>query len=157
MMVERDMRPPVDAWLRAQGMTDTLWESFLFQNADLVGVRFVRRVGPAIPPIERCIVVELKMCDVAGVLRQCHRQRHYPAEAYAAMPRERVARMRPATVERFRTIGAGLLSVNGDGVQVVIEPVVSDKEWGAYRPKALWRRVNELRRATRVKKLQGTT
>lgn len=145
-MVERDMRPAVDAWLRARGMTDTLWESFLFQNADLVGVRFARREGLAIPPIDLVIVVELKMHDVAGVLRQCHKQRHYPAEVYAAMPRERVVIMRPATLSRFRTVGSGLLSVDGDEVQVMIEPIVSDVEWGTYRPESLWRRVSQLRR-----------
>ncbi len=159
MMVERDMRPAVDAWLRSRGMVETLWEAYLCQNADLVGVRFAPRVGRAIPPIEQCIVVELKMRDIAGVLRQAKRHRNgYPVESYAAMPSGFVARMRDASIERFRASGVGLLSVHGGAVDVVVAADVrDDKEWGVYRPKRLWRRVSELTRPSRTMKKERET
>ena len=142
-MKERDMRPAVDAWLRRQGASQTLWESRIFTNADLVGVRFAERMGRAIPPLVEVVVVELKMYDIVGMWRQARLHRKYPVSSFGAMPLERIRRMLPATIDAFEFSGVGLLSVDGDRVDVIVPPRKSDTEWGTIR-KRLWRRVREL-------------
>ncbi len=100
-MIERDMRQAIDAWLREQGMLQTLYESRIFHNADVVGVRFAERVGRAIPLLMAVRVVELKLSDIGGVLGQARRHRDHPVLSYAAMPADRIERMRAGTLKRF--------------------------------------------------------
>lgn len=139
-MIERDMRPAVDAWLLSEGMLQTLYESRIFHNADMVGVRFANRVGRAIPPLVAVRVVELKLSDIAGVLRQARRHREHPVFSYAAMPADRIERMRLDTLQRFAATGVGLLAVTGESVATVVSPQMSSTSWGDV-PARLWRRV----------------
>jgi hypothetical protein len=135
-MLERDMRPAVDEWLEARGMA-VRHESGIFHNADVVGVRFAQQTGRAIPPLEKVIVVELKLNDIAGVRGQARVHTQYPVESYAAMPGDRVRRMKPETLNKFRYDRIGLLAVDGDQVTVVVDA------WGDL-PKRLWPGVREL-------------
>ena len=120
-MNERELRTPVHEWLSPNGNTRVIYE-FLFSGyCDMVGVLFADQVGRRIPPVIKATAIELKLTDVAGVIRQAKSNRHYVHASYAAMPRWRVQKMRPDTVEKFVDAGVGLLSVGAD-VDVVIEP-----------------------------------
>jgi hypothetical protein len=138
-MKERDMRPAVDEWLQAQGMA-VRHESGIFANADVVGVRFAERTGRAIPALEKVIVVELKLRDIAAVRGQARVHTQYPVQSYAAMPGDRVRRMKPGTLNEFRYDRVGLLAVDGDQVTVVVNA------WGDL-PQRLWRRVKQIEKA----------
>ena len=140
MTTELEMRPTIFAWLEERGMV-TLWESKIFQNADVVGVRFGRRVGRAIPPLELVVVVESKIKDVAGVLSQaeCHVGRC--TESLVAMPAEHVAKMKPDTLLRFGRKGIGLLAVDAE-VRLVIPPRLCQSPLhNIDLRRRLWRRV----------------
>jgi hypothetical protein len=116
-----DLRPVVESWIEAQGMMPLAERMFISGYCDLVGVRYKPRVGRAISGIEKFVTVELKINDVAGVIRQaqCHLRRAHAS--YAAMPEARIEKMRPATLDKFRAVGVGLLCVS-DVVRVLIEP-----------------------------------
>ncbi len=120
-MVERDMRPAVDAWLREQGCQVVRYESHRTGAGivDLIGLRYAPRVGVGIPPAE-LIAVELKMSKIAEVLRQATLNRYAHDLSWAAMPRDFCDRMRPATLEKFRAAGIGLLAVDGDQIEVLL-------------------------------------
>lgn len=139
-MIERDMRPAIVAWLREEGMLQTLYESRIFRNADVVGVRFAERVGRAIPPLMAVRVVELKLSDIGGVLQQARLHRDYPVLSYAAMPADRIERMRAGTLQRFEAAGIGLLGVAGASVATVVSPQMSNTAWRDV-PTRLWRRL----------------
>ena len=120
-MKERELRTPVHEWLSRNHGTRVIYE-FLFSGyCDMVGVLFADQVGRRIPPVIRAIAVELKLADVAGVIRQAKSNRHYVHASYAAMPRWRVLKMRPATIQKFVDAGVGLLSVGTD-VDVIVVP-----------------------------------
>lgn len=67
------------------------------------------------------VAVELKIRDIAEVLYQARTNRS-AHESWAAMPAEKVYRMRKASVHSFVNEGIGLLSVDGDTVRVCVEP-----------------------------------
>ena len=144
-MIERDMRPTIDAWLREQGMLQTLYESRIFGNADVVGVQFAERVGRAIPPLTAVRVVELKISDIGGVLWQARLHREYPVLSYAAMPADRIERMRAGTLQRFAEAGVGLLAVAGMSVATIVSPQKSNTAWCDI-PARLWRRIRSTQR-----------
>ena len=148
-MTERDMFPTVKRWLEWQGM-HVLWESVIFSNADVVGVRFANQVGREVPRLLRVVVVELKIRDIAGVIRQSAHHREHPVESYAAMPDAIVCKMRKATVNRFRREGVGLLAVDPDAewtsstVFTAVRPSIDPTtRWITVRAR-LWRRLREL-------------
>jgi hypothetical protein len=137
---EREMRPIVARWLEGLGYTvvfeyPCLWDAPGI--CDVVGVRFAERTGRRIPAIDSLVAVELKLDDVAGVLDQCYNNRLAVHESYAAMPTERIERMRPETIRRFTLQSIGLLAVAPSGdVEVVIPP--NDRV-----RRALWRKVRQ--------------
>lgn len=118
---ERQMRKPVLNWLQHQGYLCTV-ESFTGHGyADIVARRFgVRPAARRIPPLLDVLIVELKLEDVAGVVRQARDNRQVCHQSYCAMPDSRLATMRPATLDKFCIAGVGLLLV-GSGVRVAIE------------------------------------
>ncbi len=120
-MIERDMRPAVDTWLRGQGCQVVRYESHRVGAGivDLIGLRYAPRVGVGIPPAE-LIAVELKMSKIAEVIRQAVLNRYVHDLSWAAMPRDFCDRMRPATLSKVRTAGVGLLAVAGDQVEIVV-------------------------------------
>ncbi len=121
-MLERDMREAVHAWLSPDGNTEVIYEFMMTGGyADMVGILFEKRTGRTIPPVVRATAVELKLTDVAGVIRQAWSHRHSVHASYAAMPKDRCRRMKPETVRRFLGAGIGLLSV-GSCVEVLVPP-----------------------------------
>lgn len=120
-MKERDLQQPVHKWLSADGHTKIIYEFMMAGYCDMVGILFAERIGRAIPPVVMASAVELKLDDVAGVLQQAWENRHFVHASYAAMPKERCRKMRPATKRQFLGAGIGLLSVS-TSVEVVIPP-----------------------------------
>lgn len=138
-MTEHDLRQPVANWLKFQGF-EVAHECLLGGYCDLIGFRFAPRVGRRIPPLEYVVAVELKVRDIAGVIRQAKSNRHYANESYAAMPRERCIRMRQPTLERFLSAGIGLLRVDASGsVDLVVGAGVFDDGREQSRKSTWWR------------------
>jgi len=135
-MLEKDMREPVFEWLKSKGY-DVVCEFRLGHYVDVIGCRFAERQGKKIPDLLYTVAVELKLSDVAGVVRQAHENRMYVHESWAAMPRERLDRMGDRTVKKFAYAGVGLLSVYNETVSVILPPKIN---YGLQR--RLWHRLH---------------
>lgn len=136
------MRDPVKAWLLERGYLPAV--EFWLHNAgitDIVAGLYSDRIGRRIPNLENVIAVELKMNDVAGVIQQAKQNQYLSDWSYAAMPCERIEKMRAGTFGKFHMNGIGLLAV-GCGVTEVVSPIRGDG-LPAHRSevKQLWRRV----------------
>lgn len=142
MPCERDMRPAVDAWLEARGMGVT-HEKTMYHAVDVIGVLFAPRTSRRIPAVEKIVAVELKLTDVAGVIRQAVANRICSNESYAAMPGPRVKKMQGRTRDKFRKAGVGLLSVDGGKVWCVIDsgPRNTTIDAGDWRVRTLHKRL----------------
>lgn len=119
--LEKELRPLVTAWLEAHEMHAIDEFCMDCSIVDLVGVKFGPRPTRRIPTIERFIAVELKLHDVATVVHQAFGNRYYVHETFAAMPAERIERMKPGTLDKFSDRGIGLLAVSRE-VEVVLPP-----------------------------------
>lgn len=143
-MRERDMRPAVMEWLESQGHTPVCEVSVWTHTADIIAAKFAERIGRKVPPLESLIGVELKLSDIAGVLKQCKSLSRHVHQTYAAMPKKKVGAMIAKTLKKFVQSGIGLLSVGEVGVEVVIRPIVEQvvrddrRDW---MEKKLWRRI----------------
>lgn len=140
-MRERELRQPVHEWLTREARTKVMYEVLMAGYCDMVAVLFAQRTGRLIPLLLRITAVELKLSDVAGVIKQAEHNRWHVHASYAAMPLARCRRMLPATVQKFRASGVGLLSV-GPSVEVLVEPSrpVAGLDVERYR-KRFWRRI----------------
>jgi hypothetical protein len=148
---EREMRAPVADWLRANRYL-VAYEFHLCHMVDLVAGHFGYRHGKAIPPLEHTIAVELKLDDVAGVIRQAKNNTYFVNRSYCAMPASRCLTMRASTLALFAQANVGLLSVSSDEtIEVVVSPG-EGKQANDRTTKGLWRRVrNEYKTAAAVK------
>jgi len=131
-LLDRDFLPAVEFWLHWGGITD------------IVAGLYAPRKGRRIPTLLEVAAVELKLHDVAGVIKQATHNRYVCDWSYAAMPVERVMKMRPGTLDKFAECGVGLLAV-GDTITDVVPPrrgdgLPSDRS----QVKQLWRRVRGL-------------
>lgn len=156
MTNERDMRKAVHAWLSPDGSTEVIYEFLMMRGyCDMVGILFAKQTGRTIPLVKWVTAVELKLEDVAGVIRQSRGNRHSVHASFAAMPKPRCQRMQPTTVKKFLEAGIGLLSV-GDDVTVAIppgEPLVSKNINIEHFRKRWWSRiVRDKRENSRVRK-----
>lgn len=143
-MREKEMRQPVADWLASQRYRAVV-EMVTAHIADMIGVRYAPSVERRRPEALETIAVELKLSDVAGVLRQCERNKCAVETSWAAMPEAAVAKMLARTLDKFRNAGVGLLSV-GSEVRIIVEAVVSDQvlPWKAARlKKNHWRRLRK--------------
>lgn len=141
---ESDMRPAIIDWLNAR-RCKVLHECVAMGNCDVVGVRFAERHGRRIPPLENLITIELKMRDVAGVIRQAEKHVGVANGSFAAMPLERCQRMRDSTRERFWQAGVGLLAVDAWGARVIV--LAAERcplQMRRRLQKAFWRRLREI-------------
>lgn len=144
-MLEKHMTDTVGEWCLEQSLNPLreLWLSGTTGPVDVVAVRFAERIGKPIPAVERVIAIELKLDDVSGVIGQCRHSRAAHA-VFAAMPRERIDRMRSATVQRFRDEGIGLLAVDiAHGITVVVYAEEHADPIGQHIRRKLWRRYRE--------------
>lgn len=88
------------------------------------------------PPFEHLIAVEAKLSDWQRVLVQAYRNLQFANESWAVLDH---ARVRPALnqLERFRTAGVGLASIDGENALFIhhyaaqIGPVSLGKRWQA--------------------------
>jgi hypothetical protein len=87
--------------------------------------------------------VELKLFDVAGVIRQAKANRYVANLSYAAMPKERVIHMRPQTLDKFTALGIGLLSVDIWSVSEILAPTYNDICLPRHRYQRVWRRFRQ--------------
>jgi hypothetical protein len=118
-MLEKELRAPVIAWLEDLSFL-TAVEFHIHHMADIVAGRYGPRTSRRKPTLERCVAVELKLEDVAGVIDQARSNRYQTHYSYCAMPEWRVAKMKARTLDKFRDEGLGLLSVDGDAIQVLV-------------------------------------
>lgn len=139
--IEGSLRRPVIAWLQSQGM-NPVFEVWCSSICDIVGVAWHPRVGRSIPEIADICAIELKMDDVAGAIRQCSRYRYSIPNCWAAMPLDRIWRMRPSTHDKFVDAGIGLIAVDKSSCRVILYPVKSGADPSSMKNK-LWARREE--------------
>ena len=129
-MREFDLRKPVCLWLDSLGYTPLL-ECWSCNQCDIVGVKFGDKV------LTDVVCVELKLRDVAGVVRQLDSHVFRSRLTYAAFPAAIAGRVADG---HFRATSHGLLSV--DSVDVVI--LKESSEHDGWRPTMTYR--NAVRR-----------
>lgn len=142
---ESDMREPVKAWLMDRGYLPAV--EFWLTNAgitDIVAGAYAARVGRKIPTLQQVVAVELKLSDVAGVISQATMNRHRCDWSYAAMPIERVEKMRNRTLDKFAEVGVGLLAVGNEIVERIVPRQGNGLPIERREVKQLWRRVRHL-------------
>lgn len=132
------MREPVLAWLRAKGYVCAV-EIMIACYCDIVGGLYGPRKGRARPRLLRAVAVELKLDDAGGVLNQAVMNRYCVSASYAAMPTERIRRMRPQTLLAFYNEGVGLLAV--DSVVCEVFPAQLEGQINPLTEMRIWRRV----------------
>lgn len=141
---ESDMRESVKQYLLLRGFVPVV--EFWLHNSgitDIVAGAYAPRVGRRIPELQEVVAVELKLNDVAGVIRQAKLNRHLSDWSFAAMPEPRIRKMRDDTLNKFGEHGIGLLSV-GDVVREEIAPTRgSGLPSHRSEVKQLWRRVRQ--------------
>lgn len=98
------------------------------------GSLFLTTNIPWLPYHKKIIAVELKLSDTAGVRHQADNHHVFANETWAALPANRVDKMRQATRDKFKSAGIGILSVTLDKCEVVIEPC-------QYTPKDIYERI----------------
>ena len=128
-LLERGFLPVVEFWLAGYG------------PADVVGGKFGPRTGRRVPDLLEVVAIELKLDDVAGVVAQAVRNRVHADWSFAAMPAERVAKMRPTTLELFTINQIGLLAF-GERVVEIIAPIHNNSR-RLFKSRQLWRRLKQ--------------
>ena len=138
---EFDMREPVCNWLLIQDFCPAVEFRLCNHSCDIVGSRYGERpAARRIPPLLELWSVELKMDDVAGVIRQAKKNARRSNRSWCAFPDFRIAKMRDSTIDRFENEGLGLLSV-GSKVEVIIPAVSGERILFDNHIRQLWRRV----------------
>jgi hypothetical protein len=139
-MLEIELRLPVARWMLARQLTPTM-ECYCFRNCDMVGVQWDEK------KVKHIAAVELKLTNVAAVLRQCKHHHHKASEVWAAMLKCSL-RMQ----EKFKEARVGLLLYDEGEMREIIQPAVHehpDHILNRHR-QTLWRRRKEyLNRMTR--------
>lgn len=107
---EKWMRPHVLAWLRER----TDFQRIEHYRVDMSGYAFHPRVGRKPHVVMESIAVELKLSDVAGVVKQAERNSRRYSKSYVCMP-EDVTRKSQRLVDLCRASEVGLLSVSPAG------------------------------------------
>jgi hypothetical protein len=131
-VIEFDLRIPVANWLLSRGLVPVC-EMYSLNNCDLVGFAFNER-----KKLCRMVAVELKLSNVAEVIRQCRSHRWHANEVWAAMPTVSAKQQK-----KFRDLGIGLLCVEGEQVAVVCEPELFERTLDELKP---WQNVARRRR-----------
>ena len=143
LCMEGALRAPVINWMISRCM-EPVFEAVA--NIDMLGVRWLPRTGRSVPDIEYVDAVELKLEELSGVLRQAVNNCYRAHRSWCAMPHARIARMKDASIQKFRDAGVGLLSCARYGCT----PVVDARTNYDYTPsprtrRILWRRRSEWR------------
>jgi hypothetical protein len=137
--LERDMREPVLTWARRRGYVCAV-EVWLAYICDIVAVEYGPRLSRSQSPIlKSAVAIELKLDDAAGVLAQAVCNRRYASLSYAAMPVDRITKMRPQTLCKFYDEGIGMLAVSPKRVCEVFPGQIGG-EVSERLEKQLWRR-----------------
>ena len=141
---ERAMLGPVTEWLKQAGM-EIAAECLLHGYCDVVGFEFAERTSREIPPLVKVVAVELKRGKPKDVFLQAQGTLHFVNASYAGMPADACAKMRPPTIERFRSAGIGLLAVDWESVEVFVEPswMIDGRENRLRRKWWRWHRQNQ--------------
>ena len=143
--LEGKLRAPIGAWLATMEMTPVFEVCHAWGLCDVVGVKWFPRISRRRPLIEKLIYVELKLDDVAGVLRQGKNNRFAAHLSYCAMPVDRIQKMRESTRQLFLTQGVGLLSCSTETVRVVVPAEENVLAHPQSKLNTLWRRRVEWR------------
>lgn len=145
---EKEMRPIVEQWLKAHGYL-VLHETLMGAGyCDLYGVIFYERRTRAIPNVYNAIAIELKINNVADVIRQATKNRYFSELSYAAMPDWRCEKMTVKSRNNFRRNQIGLLSVNEFEVKEIIDPIPwnwLDERMDIKFLRKIWRRTKDQR------------
>lgn len=114
MKYEKEMKQPVTQWLQERGF-EVGYELLISGYADVIGFVFAPRRGRKIPELSRAVVVELKLRDVKGVIRQARANKYQIGESWAAMPEDFCNNINRDYIDLFIQDGIGLLSVSDSG------------------------------------------
>lgn len=138
---EKDMQKPVQEWLASQGFVSTreLCTSS-YNPMDIVAGRFMERIDRRIPPLLETIAIELKLSNMAEVLRQATRNRRAVDRSFAAMPVSRCARLTDKCRIAFLIEGVGLLAVDTQSVTEVIPARRTPTGTPDFIKRNLWRK-----------------
>ena len=112
----------------------TLIRRRLIDAQERKGSIFVTPNTPWLPFHEKITTVELKLSDAAGVLHQSDNHHVFANETWAALPANRIGKMRQATIDKFKSAGIGVLSVAPDNCEVILEPY-------PYEPEDIYERI----------------
>ncbi len=144
-MRETELRPAVINWLKQQEY-DYAREILLGGYCDIVCYKFAEKISRRIPELLEVVAIELKLENVAGVLRQALGNQHHVNASWVAMPDERVKRIKPEVMERFRDSGIGILAVISPVEAQIVIPALraTDERHNKGTLKSrLWRRKRE--------------
>lgn len=109
--IERDLRIPVARWLLARGLIPVC-EVYSLRNCDMVGFELQEKPFR----LTKMVAIELKMVDVASVIRQCTNHLGLANETWAAMPPVSLR-----SIQKFANAGIGLLQVSNGEVKIILE------------------------------------
>ena len=140
MRYEKEMREPVAKWLEHRGL-EAGYELMVSGYADMLGFEFAERIGRPIPNLMRVVVIELKLRDVRGVIRQAVTNKYHIEESWTAMPEDFCLRMDGPTLDLFIEAGVGLLSVPDESwkeVKIIFFPT-GGSSYGDWLKGKLWR------------------
>lgn len=138
---EHEMCEPVIMWLRGQGFVCTRellcrW----FNPMDIAAGLWEPRISRRIPRLIESVAVELKLSNVAAVLRQATRNQSSVDRSFAALPADRCERIGAEARSRFSALGIGILSVERHAVIEVLPARRSAEGTHPRIAKNLWRK-----------------
>lgn len=113
----RDWAPRGWSSLQREALRPLLEQGLLM----VTGTRYRSRIRPK-DPFDEIVAVELKLRDARRGVAQAAAYRTFADRSYLALPSKRV---QTSAIEASRKSGVGLLSVEPDGVEVVVMPSTS--------------------------------
>jgi len=140
-MIEFELRIPVATWMLSRQLVPVM-EMASMRNCDMVGFRFSLK-----NKVEYMVAVELKLRNVAAVLRQCRVHAYVASEVWAAM-----LPISQKNTQRFRDAGYGLLIYESGEIVESVQPRIFERDAEHLQrwQRTAWRRRSEyLGRMTR--------
>lgn len=138
---EFDLRKPVIEFFERKGYI-CLVECYLCGGfCDIVALKYFERVGRKIPDIKFLLAVELKISNIASVVRQAEKNIYRSNASFIAIPKERFMKLRESSLNRIKNLGLGVITIDGNSVKVKVLPKASKPKLTKRLKKKLWSRV----------------
>ena len=136
-MKENAMRPAIVGWLNRNGYY-AAHECLVGGYCDVIGCMWSDRVGRRKPELLEMICVELKMRDIAGVIRQAKGNHYHANLSYCAMPLDFCKKIQKRSIQKFIDANVGLLSVDEHKVEIVLYSEYKNKTPDIVFRNRLW-------------------